>query len=398
MSHPHPTHLKGTNQSGMRDYNERLVMALIRKSGGLSKTDIAKQTGLSLQTTSVIMRGLEAEGFLKKGPPIRGKVGQPSVPMFINEEGAYFFGLKIGRRSVDLILIDFLGQIIRSERRTYDHPTPQTVLSFTTQAINTIIDSLPLAQSSRIAGCGIAMPGQLWNWAQILEIAQEEMDQWKDIDVKSHLEAHYPFPIYMQNDTTAACGAELTFGTPQPFHTFLYIYIGFFIGGGLVLNGSLHTGSTGNAGAIGSMPIPHAHNKNNQLINMASIASLEQKLKRTGYDTTTLWTLPDLEDATWRDEAWQIDFAPLHRWMSEVSDSIAYALTASLAVFDFEGIVIDGWFPNKIRQTLVSEIQAKFETQNTMGLNAPHILEGSIGHNARALGAASLPLSERFLV
>lgn len=52
--------LRGSNQSGMRAYNERLVLSLVRQQGALAKTDIARITGLSAQTVSVIMRALEA--------------------------------------------------------------------------------------------------------------------------------------------------------------------------------------------------------------------------------------------------------------------------------------------------------------------------------------------------
>ncbi|WP_236646175.1 winged helix-turn-helix domain-containing protein, partial [Sulfitobacter sp. HI0021] len=51
----------------MRAYNERLVLSLIRRSGPTSKAEIARLTGLSAQTVSVIMRALEADGLLKKG-------------------------------------------------------------------------------------------------------------------------------------------------------------------------------------------------------------------------------------------------------------------------------------------------------------------------------------------
>ena len=50
------------------------------------------------------MRQLETDGLLLRGEPIRGKVGQPSVPMRLNPDGAYFFGLKVGRRSTELVL------------------------------------------------------------------------------------------------------------------------------------------------------------------------------------------------------------------------------------------------------------------------------------------------------
>ena len=65
-----PHHRRGTNQTGMRDYNERLVLSLVRQHGALAKTDIARMTGLSAQTVSVIMRELEAERLLVRGAPV----------------------------------------------------------------------------------------------------------------------------------------------------------------------------------------------------------------------------------------------------------------------------------------------------------------------------------------
>ena len=108
---------RGTNQTGMRAQNERLVLTLIRRHGALAKAEISRLTGLSAQTVSVIMRSLEDEGLLLKGEPQRGKVGQPSVPMRLNPEGALFLGLKVGRRSAEMIVTDFLGAIIARRKR-----------------------------------------------------------------------------------------------------------------------------------------------------------------------------------------------------------------------------------------------------------------------------------------
>ena len=89
---------RGTNQSGMRDSNERLVLSLVRQHGSLPKTEIARMTGLSAQTVSVIMRELEDEGLLLRQEPIRGRIGQPSIPMALNPEGAFFLGYLYWRR------------------------------------------------------------------------------------------------------------------------------------------------------------------------------------------------------------------------------------------------------------------------------------------------------------
>ena len=51
-----PMLARGTTQNGVRLYNERLALTLIRQYGQLPKAEIARLTGLSAQTVSVIVR------------------------------------------------------------------------------------------------------------------------------------------------------------------------------------------------------------------------------------------------------------------------------------------------------------------------------------------------------
>ena len=67
---------RGTTQNGGRLYNERLALSLIRQYGQLPKAEIARLTGLSAQTVSVIVRQLERDNLVMAGDKQRGKVGQ----------------------------------------------------------------------------------------------------------------------------------------------------------------------------------------------------------------------------------------------------------------------------------------------------------------------------------
>ncbi|CAG0989564.1 MAG: ROK family transcriptional regulator [Rhizobiaceae bacterium] len=380
---------RGTNQSGMRDSNERLVLSLVRRQGGLSKTDIARMTGLSAQTVSVIMRKLEDDGLLKRGEPLRGKIGQPSVPMSIDPEGAYFLGLKIGRRSAELVLIDFLGEVRAIRQLSYRYPAPRDTVDFVTEGMAAIRSELSPRQDSRIAGLGIAMPFELWNWADAAGAPREVMDQWRHFDIGAEIQARCAFPVYLQNDATSACGAELVFGRGAGVSDFVYFYIGAFAGGGVVLNGSLYAGATGNAGALGSMPVPGPGGKPIQLIDVASIAVLEKALSARGIEAGQLWTSPE----NWGDVSEELD-----RWIDRAGAALAYAIVAASSVIDFEAAIIDGWMPVDVRRRLVAATRAATAEIDVEGLTLPEIREGSVGHPARALGAASLPLSDRFLL
>ena len=379
---------RGTNQSGMRDHNERLVLSLVRQHGSLAKSDIARMTGLSAQTVSVIMRQLEEDGLLLRQSPLRGRIGQPSIPMALNPAGAYFIGLKIGRRSTEMVLIDFLGNVRSRRQYSYRYPTPGETLAFVAATLDEMRSGLNPEQDRRIAGLGIAMPYQLWNWADTVGAPDAVRHEWRRRDIRLEIQSLCPFPVHVQNDATAACGAELVFGQASGLRNFVYFYIGAFAGGGIVLDGHLYGGPSGNAGALGSMPVSGPDGKPTQLIDIASITMLEKKLLASGADTARLWESP---------EDWGEIGGELGAWIASAADALAYAIVAAAAVIDFEAAVIDGWMPLGVRRQLVEAVDKAIAGIDGEGLDLPAIREGTIGIHARAMGGASLPLSERFL-
>ncbi|WP_425053143.1 ROK family transcriptional regulator [Psychromarinibacter sp. S121] len=385
------TGIRGSNQAGMRAHNERLVLSLIRRHGATAKADIARATGLSAQTVSVIMRALEADELLMRGEPVRGRVGQPSIPMSLAPDGAFFFGLKVGRRSLELVLTDFLGKVRARVRQTHDYPMPEATVRFTRNALTRMLTAMTPRDRDRVAGLGIAMPFSLWDWADNLSAPHEDMAAWRNADLGRSISRVIDIPVLVQNDATAACGAELVFGRDETPVDFLHFYIGYFIGGGVVLNGSLYSGPGGNAGAVGSMPVPAQEpgGRDRQLIDVASLGGLEERLVAAGLDTSELWDTPE-----------QLEMQPdvLSDWIEDAAAGIAHAIASAVSVIDFGTVMIDGWITQDMRRRLVEATTTHLEKRNMAGLATPDVREGSIGADARALGAASLPLSERYLV
>ncbi|MCO6187518.1 ROK family transcriptional regulator [Rhizobium sp. L1K21] len=378
----------GANQVRVRAYNERLVMSLVRRHQELSKADIARRSGLSAQTVSVIMRALEADGLLIRGAPVRGRVGQPSIPMRLNPEGVLSLGLKIGRRSADLVLMDFVGNVRRKAYKSYPYPKLDDILEFVRRGISDFSRHLTGQQLERICGLGVAMPGEIWSWAETVGTPFEEMQKWRDADIASLLHAASGLPVFLQNDATAACAAELVFGLGSRHADFAYFFVGMFAGGGVVLNHMLYPGKSGNAGAFGSMPIPDGSGGTRQLIEGASILVLEKMVEGAGRDASSIWNPPDEWD----------DFGPiLDQWIEMSARNLALASLAACSVIDFEAIVIEGGFSAAIKRKLVDATRRSFEQLDLKGISRPVFEEALVGSGARASGAASLPLFARYL-
>ena len=379
----------GVNQSGVRDYNERLLLTLLQRGGAIPGSDLARVAGLSPQTVSVILRKLEKDGLLDRGAPTKGKVGKPSVPMRLAADGVLSIGLKIGRRSADIVLMDFLGTIRTQRTTTYAYPMPDLILEFLRDGLSDMLAPLSAAEEARICGLCVAAPFELWHWNDKVGAPETEFHLWKDIGFAELVASVTDLPVSAMNDATAACQAEHVFGRGKEFRDFAYFYIGAFIGGGIVLNHSLYEGQHKNAGAFGPMRSIGADGRPAQLIDTASLYLLENDIIAAGLTRSAIWTQP---------QDWSGFAALADAWVSRTALELARASLSTCSVIDFEAIVVDGAVPTEIKHRLVDRIREEIELQDRRGLITPRVEAGEVGINARAIGAAFHPVFERFLL
>lgn len=364
----------GVNQSGVRNYNERLLLSMLQRRGGMAGIDLARLTGLSPQTVSVIFRKLEQDGFLQRGDPVRGKVGKPSIPMELSPDGVLSLGLKIGRRSADLLLLDFTGNVRAQVTTAYQYPLPDEVFAFLESGMTTLLEDLPPEARDRLCGIGIAAPFELWKWNDLIGAPSNRFKSWKDVDFAEQVAQFSDLPVFVVNDATAACRAEHLYGRNHGFRDYAYFFIGSFVGGGVVVNDTVFEGNQGNAGALGSLRSTGPLGESQQLIDVASIHLLEGRLVQAGIEPRILWQQP---------QDWSALTRYVEPWVGETAQELAKASLSVCAVIDFEAVLIDGAFPEPVRNELVERVRRYLVNQDTRGLIPPKIEPGSIGGNAR---------------
>lgn len=356
----------------LRSPNERLILWLIRRNGPMPRAALAQATGLSAQAVTNITRELIADGLLDAGGERqRGKVGQPLRPLALAPDGALFLGLKVGRRVAELVLVDFAGHIRQMRTLPHAFPQPDAICDFAISASAALLGGLTGAQRARLSGMGIASPFYLWDWAP-------EMASWRGRDLRAELAGALEMPVWLENDGTCACAAELMFGTEDLPEDFLYFYLAHFGGGGVVLDGRLRVGPSRNAGAMGSFPAPGGR----QLLDVASVSTLESRL---GLD------LP-LDDS-----AWDLPDAIAREWLDESARVLSHAALGTVAALDLPLVVIDGAMPQDLRDALVAATAKALAASRHHGVTLPEVRAGTLGRRARTLGAAALPLGAGFM-
>jgi predicted NBD/HSP70 family sugar kinase len=377
---------KGTNQVAVRSHNERLVLRLVREHGALTKAEATRATGLSANATSVIFRSLEEDGLLIRDAPIRGRIGQPSTPLRINPDAHHYMTLRIGRRSLELAVVNFAGEIVSSKRMPLPFPTPGKTLGFVRSELNGVLRAARKTRKS-ISGMAVAMPSELWSWTQEFGAPRSEMEAWRDFDPVRNLGSIVPWEILEENDATAACRAELVFGPHAEKQNWIYFFVGTFIGGGVVLNGAVYTGSRGNAGGFGPMRVP-SQVGGDRLVDHASLVVLERMIVSGGGNPFDIYE----ERNSWD------EFEPfVGDWISEAGRNLAHATVSALAVLDFESVIIDGAMPADVKTRLVDEVRHQLENTDLQGVHMPEIEAGKLGYTARTCGAAAALITASYI-
>jgi predicted NBD/HSP70 family sugar kinase len=377
----------GSNQGGMRQFNERVVLDAIRLHGALPKADVARVTRLSNQTASVILNRLLKGGLVLKEARVRGRIGQPSVPIALNPDGAFTIGVKVGRRSLDVLAMDFSARVRHRESLEYPYPDPAVIFPAIEARLATVLDRLG-RHASRVVGVGISAPLWIGGWRDFLGAPEGAMAAWRGVDVRERIQAMTPMPVEFAKDTTAACAAELVLGAGRTLRNYLYVFIGTFIGGGLVLGGGLYHGPHGNAGAVGSLPWqPGPEDPTRQLLHRASGLVLEQHLAARGLPGAAAH-----DERAVSAEVWPLTSA----WLDETGPALANAIAAATALLDLEGVVFDGSMHRRVIGELVARTDRVLDGLSWEGLSRPRLQAGTVGADARALGAAVLPLYRHF--
>lgn len=369
-----------------RSANERAILTLIRQRIALPKAEIAQLTGLSAQSATVIIKKLETDGLVKRLKPIKGGVGQPKVPFGLNANGAFSIGLKVGRRSFDITLLDLKGNVKATLHEKFAYPTVSNLLNFAERAFNVLIKNLDAAQQKMVRGLGVAMPFEIWSWAEEAGAPKKELEEWKEFDPQTALESLLNLPVFIKNDAGAACSAEMSFGNPKRYDSFLYIFVGTFLGGGLVLNNQLINGKTGNAGAIGSLPF-FSQNHQRQLITQSSLYLLESELEKAGEDAKHIYESPSY---------WQCNESLVENWVRETAKGLAFASQCAMSLLDLDGVIIDGAIPSNIKELLVEATQSALKDLDMRGITPAQISPGHVGVKAQSIGSANLALQANY--
>ncbi len=198
---------KGSNSVKLRHYNERFVLDAIRRLREASKSDLARTANLTNAAVADIVDSLEASGFIKQVGKRFGQRGSPSTLYRLNAERLFSIGIKIGRRALEAVMIDFVGNVRSREEHEYGYPDPALVLKAGNAALANFKLQVERLDEASIVGLGIASPYFLGGWSEELDFPSDLGRRWEAYDLTNFFNVDPKTPVFVENDASSSAHA-----------------------------------------------------------------------------------------------------------------------------------------------------------------------------------------------
>ena len=153
-------------------------------------------------------------------------------------------GIDIGGTKILYGIVNEQGEVVSEIQKTATPKTADEIYSTLEKIIDENYDNIDVVGLSSAGAVNIEN-------TRVLSSTPNLPDGYNQIDFSTLCDKK----VYVENDANCACAAEYKNGAAKGFRTVLMITIGTGIGGGVISDGKLFRGSSGNALEVGSMKI-----------------------------------------------------------------------------------------------------------------------------------------------
>jgi predicted NBD/HSP70 family sugar kinase len=388
----------GTNLARVKDYNEVVVLDLVRSNGPIGRPAIAAATGLTLQTVSNIARRLLAADVVVEERPERPRDGRQRSRLRINPDAGYALGIHLIRYGLAVGVVDLAGDVRgRAETSFAVAEPPQRVLARLAGLVAEAMEAAGVPRE-RVLGAGIGAPGPLdLHRGVLLNVLSPS--SWSHFAMLDAVAQALEMRVIMDNDATAAAIGERWRGLGADCDNFVYIYLGTGVGAGLVLGGQAYRGLRGNAGEIGHIQVdpagpPCGCGKRGCLGLYVTPDGLLREAHRVILETPS--TAPLNERPTSVEQLVASREPRLRAVVDRAGDRLARVVTELSRVLDPELVVLGGTLVGLVGEAFRAALLTGLREFDEPGAPPPRVELSRIGSDAGIIGAATLVLHDLY--
>ena len=386
MTGPHQSKV---NNRAPRQINRSVVLDLVRQSEPLSRTEIARRTGLTKPTVSAIVEELMRDNAVREiGTEASG--GRPARMIKYNEERVAYLGIELGVRQTVVGVADARGRLRAEVAEQAIVGDPKATLALLETLVPRALSAAEVPRS-RIAGICAAVPGLVDQTTGECVLAPNL--GWRNLPLRDDLSKLLEEPVSLYNFTQAAAAAEGRMGVAVGCESYIWVYAGHGIGAGIVIGGRPFFGKEGYSGEIGHCRVEEKGplcgcGRRGCLETFASISAIERALgaagRRPGKKPSPRKTLATLVTAARDgDKTARAIFAEVGGRLARGVGFLINILSPQLVVVGGELMAAEEWVLGPMRRTL---------PEHAVHADGVPIALSSLGERAALQGALLLAM------
>jgi len=239
-------------QALVREFNLSIILNALRDRSPVSRASLATATGLNKTTVSSLVQQLIDANFVSEiGAGRTEEMGRPGILLELNPRAGCIIGAEIGVDFISVIVTDFAAEIMWRHLEQIDtHSTQESIIGRTLEVIKNGIEQTR-GRCKAMLGLGLGLPGIVDVGSGTLLFAPNL--GWRNVPIREILQGEFDFPVYVDNEANMATLGESYFGVARGAKNVLYVSAGVGLGGGIVLDGHILSGTAGFAGEVGHM-------------------------------------------------------------------------------------------------------------------------------------------------
>ena len=255
--------LRRINQEDLRNHNLSVTLdTLLRAQKPMSRADLAKETGLTKATLSLLASMLIESGVVQEGEPVVSTTyGRPSTPLEIHGGSIAGIGLQINTDGYGCLALDLNGDTLGREWVSEDMTGTDPYEIFAKlDAMTFPLESRLKRRGCKVVGAGLALPGIVTDDMWLL-VARNL--GWENVNL-TRFNVVRRLDVVAGNEAKMAAIAQIPgYATERASFlnvvartdSFIYLSTDIGIGGAVVRDGEVVMGSHGFAGEIGHLSV-----------------------------------------------------------------------------------------------------------------------------------------------
>ncbi|OEE19296.1 sugar metabolism global transcriptional regulator Mlc [Aliivibrio fischeri] len=237
----------------LKQVNAGRVYKLIDQLGPISRIDLSKESNLAPASITKITRELLDAHLIKETQVQEANSrGRPAIGLEVDNEGWQFLSLRLGRGYLTIALHSLGGEQLIEERQLIKEIEQDELLAKLLNEINVFFQKHSKILG-RITSIAVSLPGLVISSQGL--IIQMPHYNVKNLPLGPKIYESTGLPVFIGNDTRSWALAEKLFGNSKNIDNSILVSIHHGVGAGIIMNGEVLQGRTGNIGEMGHIKI-----------------------------------------------------------------------------------------------------------------------------------------------